>query len=425
MIDPEVRMLVCFVLGGFVGSVANLAIYRFAWKPRDLSPWSPPRNDSLPRRWHDRIPIFGWLAMRRDVSIYGRGFWIRPMAIELFIATAFAALYWWEVYLGGLLLDPVPQVERVLFAVAADGRLFHWQVFSHWVLLSLMTVATFIDVDDQIIPDKVTVPGTLFALGLASTYPPSLLPGRALLLPMAPFTEIEFLHIATPRTWPACLAGGASNWPVLFLGFACFSLWCFALLPRAWYSRFGFRKAARYFVATILRDQFSKIILLIWLVGLVAIGLIWRSDSISWAGLLSSLVGMTGGILMVWSVRIIGQFVLKKEAMGFGDVTLMGMIGAFVCWQGGLIVFFLAPLAGLVIALIQFLLTRNQLIPYGPFLCLATVVTVVFWRPIWGFMGERFDAMGAWMPVVLLACLASMAALLALLQCVKRLVRRG
>ena len=35
--------------------------------------------------------------------------------------------------------------------------------------------------------------------------------------------------------------------------------------------------------------------------------------------------------------------------MGFGDVTLLAMIGAFVGWQGVIVVFFLAPFAGAVI----------------------------------------------------------------------------
>jgi prepilin signal peptidase PulO-like enzyme (type II secretory pathway) len=420
-------MLICFALGAFVGSVANLAIYRFAWEPRDLSPWSPPRK-GVTRNWYDRLPIFGWLAMRREVPVYGAGFWIRPLAIELFTATAFAALYWWEVHAGGLLLDPVLWQEEfsLLLAVEVDERLFHKQVLAHWILFSFLVVATFIDIDDQIIPDQVTIPGTILGLGLATVLPASLLAGRAVLTPALPLTVqtvVDPLLITMPGEWPSWLEGGPPNWTALLIGFACFWVWCFALLPRVWYSRFGSRKALRYFVATILRERSSKFIFVIWVVGSIVIGLTWRNGGVSWAGLLSSLVGMTGGVLMIWSVRIIGQVVLKKEAMGFGDVTLMGMIGAFVCWQGGLIVFFLAPLAGLFIAVIQFLLTRNQLIPYGPFLCVATAITVVFWRPIWGFMGVRYDAMGIWMPVILASCLAAMALMLAALQFVKRLIR--
>ena len=40
-------------------------------------------------------------------------------------------------------------------------------------------------------------------------------------------------------------------------------------------------------------------------------------------------------------MRLIGTFALRREAMGFGDVTLMMMIGTFLGWQACLILFFL------------------------------------------------------------------------------------
>ena len=57
--------------------------------------------------------------------------------------------------------------------------------------------------------------------------------------------------------------------------------------------------------------------------------------------------------------------------MGFGDVTLMMMVGAFLGWQAGVVIFFLAPFAGLVVGVLQLVLRRDDEIPYGPFLCLA------------------------------------------------------
>ena len=102
-----------------------------------------------------------------------------------------------------------------------------------------------------------------------------------------------------------------------------------------------------------------------------------------WDALLTALVGMAAGGGLVWLVRILGTVALQEEAMGFGDVTLMAMLGAFLGWQACLIVFFLAPLAGLVLGLVQLLLRRGKYIPYGPFLCLAALATIVGWATIW------------------------------------------
>jgi hypothetical protein len=69
--------------------------------------------------------------------------------------------------------------------------------------------------------------------------------------------------------------------------------------------------------------------------------------------------------------------------MGFGDVTLMMMIGTYVGWQAGLIIFFVAPFAGLVIGVGQMVLRRGDVIPYGPFLCLGTLAVILRWGTVW------------------------------------------
>ncbi len=96
-IPMEVRLAALFVLGAFLGSAANLAIYRLAWRPRPISPWSRPDPSAPPRRFWDRLPIFGWLGLRREAALHGAGFWVRPMLLELLAGIGLAWLYWWEV----------------------------------------------------------------------------------------------------------------------------------------------------------------------------------------------------------------------------------------------------------------------------------------------------------------------------------------
>ena len=104
-IPLEFRLAALFVLGTVLGSLANLGTYRLAWHARPISPWSRPDPDpkTPPRHWTDRVPIFGWLGLRREASLHGAGFWIRPLLVELLAGFGLAWLYWWEIDRLGLL----------------------------------------------------------------------------------------------------------------------------------------------------------------------------------------------------------------------------------------------------------------------------------------------------------------------------------
>ena len=82
-IPLEIRLAVVFVLGSCVGAAANWAIYALAWHPRPISPWSRPDPSAPPRRLWDRLPIVGWLGLRREAALHGSGFWVRPMLVEV------------------------------------------------------------------------------------------------------------------------------------------------------------------------------------------------------------------------------------------------------------------------------------------------------------------------------------------------------
>ena len=57
------------------------------------------------------------------------------------------------------------------------------------------------------------------------------------------------------------------------------------------------------------------------------------------AGLASGLGVLIGSGLVLW-VSLLAEAVLKKEAMGFGDVKFLGALGAFIGWKGAVFAFF-------------------------------------------------------------------------------------
>jgi leader peptidase (prepilin peptidase) / N-methyltransferase len=120
-------------------------------------------------------------------------------------------------------------------------------------------------------------------------------------------------------------------------------------------------------------------------------------------GFLVGLWGLLVGAGLTKFVRITAGFVFRKEALGLGDVTLMGLIGAFLGWQAAVLTFFIGPFFGLAPAawklLIQFkkwlgggqLSSSDREIPYGPYLSMAAAGLYFAWPYVWhGWAAELF-----------------------------------
>lgn len=402
------RLFVLFALGTLVGGFINLAIYRLAWNRRLISPWSvaPPGSS---RRWPDRLPLIGWFRLRRETSLHGPRFWVRPLAVEIATGLLFAGLYVWETERAvPFLLFPAGQPLPV-FLNADLPLVAHVRFASHLVLVALMLAASLIDMDEKTIPDAITVAGTIIGLGLAVVVPWTLLPAMHWIVAGVP--QVELLTFVSPGPWPDALGGWPRREP-LAIALGCWTLWCGGLAPRRWNMRRGFATAVRVFFHRLRAERVTYGIAVLWLAGCLALALAaWLAPPENWATLLTALVGMAAGGGIIWAVRIVGGLALGQEAMGFGDVTLMAMIGSFIGWQGALIVFFLAPFAGLVIGLLQWIVHRDNEIPYGPFLCLATLVVIVFWNDLWDRTSDIF-ALGSLLVAALTVCLVLMGAML-------------
>lgn len=84
-----------------------------------------------------------------------------------------------------------------------------------------------------------------------------------------------------------------------------------------------------------------------------------------------------GGIFLL--ITLIGGLIAGKEAMGLGDVKLMGALGLFFGWYKILIISVLAFLIGAIISIIVLIVRKNRedgYIPFGPFIVVATFITI-------------------------------------------------
>ncbi|MCX7916511.1 MAG: prepilin peptidase [bacterium] len=96
-------------------------------------------------------------------------------------------------------------------------------------------------------------------------------------------------------------------------------------------------------------------------------------------GFLYSLKGtiLGGGILIF--LGFIGKLLFKKEAMGGGDVKLLGMVGAFLGWKCVIITLLIASFAGVIFNIPLMIIRKKNfgdLIPFGPYLAIGTIVSI-------------------------------------------------
>ena len=100
---------------------------------------------------------------------------------------------------------------------------------------------------------------------------------------------------------------------------------------------------------------------------------------------LNSLIGLAFGFSLLWLVRFLGTKAFKREAMGMGDVFLMGAVGALFGPVAVLMTLVLSSLFGSVVGIALMLAAKARIgrfvaIPYGPYICLGCLAWM-FWGP--------------------------------------------
>ncbi len=101
---------------------------------------------------------------------------------------------------------------------------------------------------------------------------------------------------------------------------------------------------------------------------------------------IAALIGMAAGAGILWGVGFLGKLAFRKDAMGMGDVKLLGGLGALLGWQAVLFIIMVSALIGSFVG-IGLILSRNKewrsRIPYGPYLALAAAVWILWGKEWW------------------------------------------
>jgi len=227
--------IIIFTFGLCIGSFMNVCIYRVPAKISIVFPGSACPDCGTSIRAYDNIPVLSYIWLKGRCRHCSSRIPLRYVTVEI---------------MGGA------------FAVLAYLKFgFPWEALIYYGFVAALLIITFIDIDYQIIPDIISLPG--IPLGFAASF----------------------------------------------------------AIPGVTYK----------------------------------------------ASLIGILVG--GGMLylIAWGYHLI----TKKEGMGGGDIKLLGMIGAFIGWQGVLFTIFVASAVGTISGLLVMLHQKKGLklaIPFGPFL---------------------------------------------------------
>ncbi len=237
-----------------IGSFLNVCIYRMPRKESVVVPGSRCIACKKPIPWYDNIPFLSYIILMGKCRHCKKRIPFRYFVVELISALAFLTLFYY-------------------FGLTAKFWIYSLVTFS-------LIVTTFVDLEFQIIPDRISLGGLVLGIALSVFIPQ--------------------LHNAF--TWEA--------------------------------------------------------------------------------GFIKSLLGMFAGGGLIYLTGYVGQLIFHKESMGGGDVKLMAMLGAFLGWKMAILIFFLAPFFGTPAGLYLKFRKKQDIIPYGPYIALASFVAMIWGHKI-------------------------------------------
>ncbi len=401
-----VIILFLFAIGACVGSFLNVVVWRL---PRNESLVSPPSH--CPRcqhklAWYDNVPVFGWIMLRGRCRYCREPISIRYPIVE-FITGLLFVFYYVMIYLlhwGPCLLLQNPEGD-ITGMMRLGPVIDNWPLLALYLLMiSALLAASLIDAELFIIPlgipwlmalagvvihawiDRPTLPGALnlspsiaalsagAGLGLLISYLIWLAGKMPLSFPQGePLLETERDYCEQEIAQARAEGRPESEIPTLPPPYSPGRI------------RLEISKELLFLVPPVLLGLVAVLVY----AHVPSLGQRWTTliQSQDWlSGLLGALFGGLIGALVIWMTRILGTIGFGRVAMGMGDVHLMFGIGAILGAGPAVIVFFLAPFFGLLIAVYMLLTGTRRELPYGPYLSLAAAFVLLFYCEIAAYL---------------------------------------
>jgi leader peptidase (prepilin peptidase)/N-methyltransferase len=344
-------VIASFVFGACVGSFFYLAIYRLprgVWVNEPNRSFFPMCNKDIP--WFRNIPMVTWLVQRGKCAECGCKIPFRYFAVELLTACLFLLMWCY-----------VP--ESPLLALF------------YMIMMALLVVVVFVDAELMVIPLSVTWLGT--GLGVVG----------AMVLQ-------DHLRVSG---WLDGLVASGIGFAAGFGG-----LWLVVILGKLAFGKKNMEFAQS--VEWMLREpegENDELEELCFVIDGEAYGwsdLFYRdSDQLMVEGsgfcvdgkkikakelvIKGDRIELKGKTLMIEELKSLSgmarKVIIPREAMGMGDVYLMGMLGACLGWQSVIFTVFVACLFSIVLAILG-RMGFGQRLPFGPSLAFGAVCWI-FW----------------------------------------------
>ena len=361
--------IISFIIGASIGSFLNVVIYRL---PRSISVNKPRRsfcpscNYKIP--FYLNIPIVSWLILLGKCRNCSAKVSIRYLFVELIAGVLF--LICWLIY---------------ALPLSGQFQVTYYLVLPGWLLISLLVSASLIDHEHQIIPDGLNIIGIISGLIFALIFP--LVPVNI----MGIDSFFNSYEITWYKSFVISLLSGAFGfliiYSVVFLGKIAFGT---KVLSK--------NKSTRW---SIIEGEENPILLFdgqeinfedLFFVGTEKLVFECQKFDLNGDKIITDRVNVFYDRMDYNNESIAisdwvsvggksGKITYHREAMGFGDVKYMAMIGVFIGWKGILFTLFTASIIGTVLSLPGKILNSDNAlnrIPFGPFLSLGALIWLFY-----------------------------------------------